>query len=369
MVKNSLESVFQKSIVKRGYPSFWLINTVGWIIFISVDTFIVSPQQVLLSWHNFIDNTLQWTTGYLITIGLRAIYKNFQYRTKPLIKVLGYVLLISLISSVLLFSSAHAIFILMNPAIAEQYMETILSFSYLATRLTQILPLITSWSLLYFGIKFWLDWTKEHDRAEKLDLLAQSAQLQMLRYQVNPHFLFNSFSSLRALIRSNQGKAEEMVSKLSEFYRYSLTTKNNAEVPLIEEIAAIEHYFEIEKIRFGDKLEFYITIDSLAEEYPVPCFLIHPLVENAIKYGMKTSKLPIIIRIDAVVKKNILIICVANSGRWLKHTKVDNLQGTNTGLSNIKSRLEYSFPNNNKFNITEEDGFVKAIIEIYKEVK
>jgi len=369
MIKNSLESLFKKSIVKRGYPSFWLINTFGWIIFIAVDTFIVSPQQVLLSWHNFIDNTLQWTTGYLITIGLRAIYKNFQYRIKPLVKVLGYVLLISLISSVLLFLSAHAIFILMNPAVAEQYMATILSFSYLATRLTQILPLITSWSLLYFGIKFWLDWTKEHDRAEKLDLLAKSAQLQMLRYQVNPHFLFNSFSSLRALIRTNQIKAEEMVSKLSEFYRYSLTTKNNAEVPLIEEIEAVENYFVIEKIRFGDKLEFYVTIDSLAEEYPVPCFLIHPLVENAIKYGMKTSELPLIIKIDALVKKNNLIICVANSGRWLHQTYSNNIQGTSTGLSNIKSRLEYSFPNNHRFDIKEEEDFVKVIIEIYKEVK
>jgi LytS/YehU family sensor histidine kinase len=369
MIKISLERLFKKSIIKRGYPSFWLINTFGWIIFIALDTFTVSPQQVLLSWHNFIDNTLQWITGYLITIGLRAVYKNFRYRTKPLVSVLSYVLVISLISSVLLFSSAHSIFILMNPTEAEQYMATILSFSYLAARLTQILPLMTTWSLLYFGIKFWLDWTREHDRAEKLNLLAQSAQLQMLRYQVNPHFLFNSFSSLRALIRVNKEKAEEMVSKLSEFYRYSLTAKNNAEVPLIEEIEAIEHYFEIEKIRFGEKLEFHISIDSLAEEYPVPCFLLHPLVENSIKYGMKTSNLPIVIKIDAVVKKNILIICVANSGRWLKHTKDDKLQGTNTGLSNIKSRLEYSFPNNHKFNIKEEDGFVKAIIEIYKEVK
>jgi LytS/YehU family sensor histidine kinase len=186
---------------------------------------------------------------------------------------------------------------------------------------------------------------------------------------VNPHFLFNSFSSLRALIRSNQGKAEEMVSKLSEFYRYSLTTKNNSEVPLIEEIEAIEHYFEIEKIRFGDKLEFYINIDSLAEEYPVPCFLIHPLVENAIKYGMKTSNLPLTIKIDALVKNDNLIICVANSGRWLTDSRNSNIQSTKTGLSNIRSRLEYSFPDNYKINIKQEDGFVKVVIEIFKEVQ
>jgi LytS/YehU family sensor histidine kinase len=223
--------------------------------------------------------------------------------------------------------------------------------------------------MLYFGIKFWLDWSQEKDRAEKLDLLAQSAQLQMLRYQVNPHFLFNSFSSLRALIRTNQEKAEEMVSKLSEFYRYSLTSKNNSEVPLIEEIEAIEHYFEIEKIRFGNKLDINISIDPLAEEYPIPCFLIHPLTENAIKYGMKTSSLPLKIKIEANVKKNRLIICISNSGKWVKHSDNVNVYGTNTGLANIKSRLEYSFPNNHKVEFKEEDGFVKVIIEIQKEMK
>jgi LytS/YehU family sensor histidine kinase len=256
----------------------------------------------------------------------------------------------------------------MNPAESARYLDKIYTFNYLALRLTQDYPLVTSWSLLYFGIKFWLDWTREHDRAEKLDLLAQSAQLQMLRYQVNPHFLFNSFSSLRALIRTNQIKAEEMVSKLSEFYRYSLTTKNYGEVPLIEELDAIEHYFEIEKIRFGNKLEYNITVDSLAEEYPVPCFLIHPLVENAIKYGMKTSKMPLTVNIDASVKKNNLIVCVSNSGSWFKHTGDNNIQGTNTGLKNIMSRLEYSYPDNHKFETIAENGLVKVRIEIFKEV-
>ena len=369
MFKSSLESLFKKSIANYGYPSFWLVNSIGWILLIAADSLIVSPDYVLSSWLNFISNSIQWSMGFVITIGLRIIYKRYHYRERSLFNVLVYVLFFSLIFSIILFASAHVIYALIKPTEFEQYSETVYTFSYMASRLTQIFPLLTTWSLLYFGIKFWFDWTQEHDRAEKLDLLAQSAQLQMLRYQVNPHFLFNSFSSLRALIRSNQGKAEEMVSKLSEFYRYSLTTKNNSEVPLIEEIEAIEHYFGIEKIRFGNKLEYYITIDSLAEEYPVPCFLIHPLVENAIKYGMKTSNLPLVIKIDAIVKNNNLIICVANSGRWLKDSRNNNIQSTKTGLSNIRSRLEYSFPDNYKININEENGFVRVVIEIFKEVK
>ena len=368
MLKSSLDNLIQKSVVKRGYPSFWFINSFGWIIFVAVDTFIVSPEIVLRSWYSLLDNTLEWSTGYFATIGLRAIYKNIHYKSKTITIVLGIILVSSLIASFFMFSISHAIFVFLNPEEAKNYLDTIFTFSYVAFRFTQILPLVTSWSLLYFGIKFWLDWLKERDRAEKLDLLAQSAQLQMLRYQVNPHFLFNSFSSLRALIRTNQAKAEEMVSKLSDFYRYSLAIKNNTEVPLSEEIEAVKHFFEIEKIRFGNKIEFYVTTDSLAEEYPIPCFTIHPLVENAIKYGMKTSVLPLIIKIDAFVKSNNLIVSVANSGKWFKQTG-SNVQGTNTGLDNIKSRLEYSYPNNHKLEFKEEDGFVKVFIEIYKEVQ
>ena len=368
MAGKSFENFVLRTITKRGYPSFWIINTLGWIIFVSADTFIVSAKLVLSSWHNFLDNTLEWSAGYFSTIGLRFIYKKIDYKSKSILTVLGIVLICSLVASFIMFSASHVIFSLMNPEEFEKYIDTIFTFNYVALRFTQILPLVTSWSLLYFGIKFWLDWSKEHDRAEKLDLLAQSAQLQMLRYQVNPHFLFNSFSSLRALIRTNQKKAEQMVSKLSEFYRYSLTIKNNSEVPLIDEVEAVEHFFEIEKIRFGNKLKYDITIDSLAEEYPVPCFTIHPLVENAIKYGMKTSKLPLKIKINGFVKNNNLVLCVANSGKWLKNTSSSDIQGTNTGLENIKSRLEYSYPDNHKIDIKEEDDFVKVIIEIYKEM-
>lgn len=370
MLKSTIENIFKKSIAKRGYPSFLLVNTTGWFIFIFVYTLLVIHLIIQEGWVAGVSNTLQWASGYFLTFGLRAIYKNYKYREKSLIKVLGFILFYSLIFSLLYFITSHLIFLAFDPSNFDEYLKTILTYNFITNRTALIiLPLMTSWSLLYFGIKFWLDWSKERDRAEKLDLLAQSAQLQMLRYQVNPHFLFNSFSSLRALIRKNQTKAEEMVSKLSEFYRYSLSTKNNSEVPLIEELEAIEYYFEIEKIRFGDKLEYYINIDSLAEEYPVPCFIIHPLVENAIKYGLQTSNLPLTIKIDAGVKKDNLVLSVSNSGKWLKQTDDNHIHGTNTGLNNIKSRLAYSFPNNHKFSFKEEDGFVKVIIEIHKEIK
>ena len=332
-------------------------------------TFAIDPQLILQSWSFFISNTIQWLVGYFLTIGLRAVYKNYRYREKSLVKVLGFVLFYSFISSILFFAAAHIIFISFDFSKAEEYLKIILSYKFIAERLSRIFPLMATWSLLYFGIKFWLDWNKEKDRAEKAYLMAQSAQLQMLRYQVNPHFLFNSFSSLRALIRSDKDKAEKMITLLSEFYRYTLSTKNNSEVSLLEEIEAIEYYFNIEKIRFGNKIEFTINIDPLAEEYPIPSFLLHPLVENAIKYGMKTSEIPLKISVDAEVKDSYLNICISNSGNWYKHEKNNTIQGTGTGLTNIKNRLEYSFPGNYKFDIIKGNGMVSILIKLHKELK
>lgn len=236
--------------------------------------------------------------------------------------------------------------------------------NYVTWRLTQLFPLMTTWSLFYFGIKLWIDLNTERARAEKADLLAQSAQLQLLRYQINPHFLFNTFSSLRALIRSDKEKAEKMVGKLSEFYRYTLVTRTNSKVPLVDEIEAITHYSEIEKIRFEDKIEFIIDIDESTKEFLIPSFLIHPLVENAIKYGMKTSELPLRISIKSRYETQKIIIEVKNSGKLLPIEQKITMDGTGTGLANIKSRLEYSYPDQYNFSIVQEDESVKATIEI-----
>ncbi len=369
MLLNKINSFLKEQFLERKYPSFYFLNAVGWIIIILADSLIVSPIEVFSSFHMFISNTVEWSFGYLVTWYLRNIYKDYNYRSKSLVSTMLYILFISLLGSILFYFVAYLIDILFNLHLINRYLQIIFSLRSIAERLTEFYPIMTTWSLSYFGIKFWLDLSAERERAEKADLLAQSAQLQMLRYQVNPHFLFNSFSSLRALIRSNSSKAEEMVGKLSEFYRYTLLTKSSSEVPLIDEIEAIQYYAEIEKIRFEDKIDFQFDIEPLAEEYPIPNFLLNPLVENAIKYGMKTSEMPLQIKIIAQVKNGKLLIIVKNSGKLIFDKNDLEIYGTGTGLSNIKRRLEYSYPGNFSFEIKEEEGFVIITIEIYKELK
>ena len=162
-----------------------------------------------------------------------------------------------------------------------------------------------------------------------------------------------------------------MVTELAELLRYSLVSKNNGDVPFNEEITAIQHYFAIEQKRYEDNLKVSFDIDPLAEEYPIPSFLVHPLVENAVKYGMKTSKMPLEIWIKAKVIENQLLITVSNTGIWLQEDDDSRSRpaGTGTGLKNVKERLENRFSGNYTLLTSEKDGCVVIEISILRTIE
>ena len=245
-----------------------------------------------------------------------------------------------------------------------------LKYTFAIRWISYLAPILFGWSVLYFGMKYWLDWETEKKRALKAKSLAQHAQLQMLRYQVNPHFLFNALNSVRALIDEDKKNAKGMITELSEFLRYSLITRDHTEVTLKDELEAIRHYLSIEKKRYEDKLDVSFDIEPSAEDYPILSFLIHPFIENAIKYGMKTSPMPLRIRVNVSTKDGQLRIEVSNTGHWLQpatgpETKIE---GTGTGLENVRARLENAYPNKYHLETKELNGCVKAILEIQKPV-
>jgi len=207
------------------------------------------------------------------------------------------------------------------------------------------------WSGLYFGIKYWQEWSEQGDLTEKLYAQGQQVQLQMLRYQLNPHFLFNALNSIRALIGENKQVAKQTVTELSEFLRYSLLEENYAEAPLSREIEAIRHYGAIEKRRFGDNLELAYEISPEAGNYPIISFLVHPLVENAVKYGLRTSGSFLKIRIVAGIENEKLHVGVYNTGQWVEESEYPrrSVPGTRTGLKNVRARLDNAYPQRHTF--------------------
>ena len=222
-------------------------------------------------------------------------------------------------------------------------------------------------SFLYFGIEHWRRAAEQKERASAAAAIAHQAQLQMLRYQLNPHFLFNALNMIRGMIVEDPGRSREMLTELADFLRYSLDGKGG-EGAIGDEIRAIESFLAIQRIRFEEQLDATVRVEDSALNVAVPCFLIHPLVENAVKYGMRTSALPLRIRIEVTRQDDEVTIHVANTGRLLARQGSDGASGlpdsTGIGLENVAERLKLAFPDRHSFTIRESEGWVHAEVAL-----
>ena len=340
---------------------FWIFNISGWLLFFSLEIFLNLKYYSVLA--HFIEFFSVVFFAFILSCIMRKIYQQIMLKNIKIFKIILLILFVTLIASYIrmfvnLFIESY--FCTTNPDFQTNLQH---NFKFLSTDFRFIkrpfglaYPLMI-WSLLYFALKIWFELTEEREKREKALLLAQQSQLQMLRYQLNPHFLFNSLSSIQALMYENRNMADKMITELSEFLRYTLSHVNKTYVPFKEELEAIKKYFSIEKIRFEEKIEYDIKCTPEAENYKVLSFLIQPLIENAIKHGIKTSSIPINILIEAKVVNSKLCIEISNSGKW-----IDNTDGT--GISNMKDRLDNAYNNRFSFEIIKELDKVTIKLEL-----
>lgn len=170
-------------------------------------------------------------------------------------------------------------------------------------------------------------------------LTAQQAQLAALRFQLNPHFLFNTLNAISALvIEAGATEAETMISKLSEFLRASLSSETGDLIPLEDELETIQAYLDIESVRFGERLAVEFTCAPNLADALVPSLLLQPLAENAVKYAVAPAKRTVTVRIEASQDAGNLVLIVADDGDPLADAK--RRPGTGVGLSNVRRRLE-----------------------------
>jgi sensor histidine kinase YesM len=206
---------------------------------------------------------------------------------------------------------------------------------------------------------------KQKEAANRAEALAKDVQLKMLRYQINPHFLFNVLNSIYTLIDENTEKAKKLVIDMSEYYRYTLN-KQQMTVSIEKEVESVLKYLEIQKTRFEEEFEYEISVDETSKPVLIPSFIIHLLIENAVKYGTKTMKQKLIIRLSTILTDKKLIISVANTGKLVYATSSteNKSNGTSNGIENLKSRLGLYYNENYSFSLKEDEGWVIAAIEI-----
>lgn len=342
---------------------FWKLQSAGWLLLLLIYLLLYYREQ-LENTNAIIGLSITYISGFGVTLLLRKVYQFTNYKTRSIKSISVIIVIGTIITANVWFWVDTA---LSHLALGNVEALATLNFNRYLSWIWSNSFVVFLWSALYFSIKLWDEWLSEKKRAEQADLLAHKAQLQMLRYQLNPHFLFNSLNSIRALVEEDKNRAKSMITELSEFLRYSLINKNLSNVPLRSELEAMKHYFSIEKTRFEEKLEINFQIEPETENIVVPSFLIHPLIENAIKYGMKTTTLPLKIVIKSSMKNNNLCLEVCNSGHWLETQDSNN--STGTGLNNVKQRLENTYPENHTFEIIKESNSVCVKITIFNILK
>ncbi|PIE37807.1 MAG: hypothetical protein CSA53_05015 [Gammaproteobacteria bacterium] len=220
------------------------------------------------------------------------------------------------------------------------------------------------WSGLYFGIKNYMMLQREKERGLKAMNMAHEAQLKMLRYQLNPHFLFNTLNAVSTLILDKDNElANTMVTRLSRFLRYSLDNDPMQKVTVAEEVGALKLYLDIEKVRFDDRLRLQLDIAPEAKEALMPSLLLQPLVENSIKYAIAQSVHGGKIAISASVIGADLLLKVADNGPGAHFKGELPASSGGVGLANCRDRLRELYGNKQSFQLDNASphGFTVTI--------
>jgi signal transduction histidine kinase len=336
--------------------AFWTLQALGWsgvLLLRAVSGFANNqPLDFLLP---IVFSTV---TGYSLTL-LMAVGYRLLLKQKPVITWTASILILVVAGGVAAAIDSW-VFSLRNPSVEGGTFRLLLGSSYLS------FTLLGAWSALYFAINFFLTLEEQADQLLKLEGQASAAQLAMLRYQLNPHFLFNTLNSISTLVLLKQTeRANAMLSRLSAFLRYTLINEPTAQVTLAQEVETLKLYLEIEKMRFEERLRPIFNIDPAVVQARLPSLLLQPLVENAIKYAVTPQEEGADIMVTAQpIGENVRII-VSDTGPGLQAERPSMTLSTGVGLPNIRERLVQAFGDRQSMETrsTAEGGF-SVIIDI-----
>jgi LytS/YehU family sensor histidine kinase len=222
---------------------------------------------------------------------------------------------------------------------------------------------LLTWSLLYFGVNGWMSLQLERRRAARAEALAQTARLQALQSQLEPHFLFNTLNGISSLVVEGRTEAATtMIALLSEFLRLALQTVDTPQITVTEEMSFVRHYLQIQKIRFGERLKFRIDVAAETGDALVPTLLLQPLVENALRHGILARADGGSVAITVARQDGILRLRVEDDGLGLRRAASSS---SGLGLSNTATRLSELYGHQASFTVGKgEAGGVAVDIGI-----
>ena len=340
--------------------AFWILQSLGWGGYFMLRT--LSGIANAMGWSYVLHTALLTATGYSVTLLMAAAYRRL-IRAKPLVTWVATVLIVLLAAGA--FSAietwSHSTFI--SPGSAPE------GIRFLGAILLTV-TLLIAWSSLYYGINYYLLLEEQSRQLNRLEHQASSAQLAMLRYQLNPHFLFNTLNSISTLVLLRQTeRANAMLSRLSSFLRYTLVNEPSGMVTMAQEVETLKLYLEIEKMRFEDRLRPRFEIDPSVERARLPSLLLQPLVENAIKYAVTPQEEGAEIAVEGKRVIDRVLITVSDTGSGVDLGQF-HANSTGVGLANIRDRLAQAYGDNHRFETQsvaagpDTPGGFRVLIEI-----
>ena len=346
-------AIFSRPFFEDKARAFWTLQAAGWTGYLILRS--VSSISNAAELSVIVPVVIESIVGYCITLLLAVLYHHHRRRPRFAMAILS---ILTLAAATMLYAVLDAFsfsFIKLSaPGLTVSLVlgTVFLNFTVLA-----------GWTALYFGINFYLIVEEQIDQLAALENTASSAQLAMLRYQLNPHFLFNTLNSISTLVLLKETeRANAMLGRLSSFLRYTLANEPTAHVTVAQEVETLKLYLEIEKMRFEDRLRPSFEVDPRVAKARLPSLLLQPLVENAIKYAVTPQEDGAEISVVARLAGERVQIAVSDTGPGLNATRARQsvvyapALSTGVGLANIRERLAQAYGADHSFETRSTPG-------------
>jgi two-component system LytT family sensor kinase len=339
-----------------GKKVYWSAQIIGWTSYASLvflATYAEDPKKLDVPF--FINISSLIILGISVTHLMRTFYVKFNWLEIKLFPLIPRIFLSSLICSTIISLSSQTISVFLN------YSGKYLTWLDTLINILALLILILFWNSVYFTFHFFQKSRQQELNNISLEASRNEIELKNLLAQLNPHFLFNSLNSIRALIDIEPTKAKDAVTTLSALLRTSLALGKEELVPLRAELEMIDHYLEMEKIRFEERLSISWDTDNTMNHLQIPPFSMQTLVENAIKHGISHLVNGGSISIRTTNESEQMVLEVRNTG-CLKESIDPGI-----GIINTRRRLDLQFKGKATLELLQEDDNVVAILTIKKE--
>ena len=339
---------------------YWLLQFFGWGFYFSITALLHSSQGKLNS-EEVLNLFYFFVLGVFISHFYRFLILKQNWLRLKITKVIPRVLIASIVCGIV-YSLLHIAFLYFLLHEKEEVLSRTVIDNVI--NIISLSVIFFFWTVIYFAAYYTVKSRKEEIKNLEWEALSTEIELNNLKAQLNPHFMFNSMNSIRALIDENPAYAKESITKLSLILRNTLLMGRKQLVSFEEELKLVKDYLSLEEMRYEERLAVVYDIQSETLKCMVPPLMVQTLVENAIKHGISKLVEGGVVQLLAVISGDDLVVTVTNSGEL--NFSIDKNEGF--GIKNTEQRLQLLFSDKGAFTISRQENLVIAKITLPKEI-